>query len=215
MATRYGDDRSRRSAPVLSVAPDYELKRAAAQEWYQTWIKTRSLQEHLGVDRSNHQSIVAMATDEMPSVLGEWGCTHELWARIRNKRVLLEYAESGDEAKARERLKMLRHSRSVLGISTPMPALLATVGCDEALWAQIRSKASLVQLAEAGDEAGLRAKLLDPRRLDQGIGERLRVASRIVSNHTRGQAKLCVSETGGAYNSGQSGVTDAFGSAFW
>jgi len=159
VATRYGDDRSRRSAPVLSVAPDYELKRAAAQEWYQTWIKTRSLQEHLGVDRSNHQSIVAMATDEMPSVLGEWGCTHELWAKIRSKRVLLEYAESGDEAKARERLKMLRHSRSVLGISTPMPALLAAVGCDEALWAQIRSKASLVQLAEAGDEAGLRAKL--------------------------------------------------------
>ena len=159
VATRYGDDRSRCNAPVLSVTPDYELKRAAAQEWYRTWIKTSTLQEHLGVTRSNHQSIVAMATEEMPSVLGEWGCTHELWAKIRSKKVLLEYAESGDEAKARERLKMLRHSRSVLGISTPMPALLATVGCDEALWTQIRSKASLVKLAEAGDEAGLRAKL--------------------------------------------------------
>ena len=161
-------DRSRYSAPVLSIAapelaPDYEQKRAAGQEWYRTWIKTRSLQEHLGVGRSNYQSIVAMAADEMPSVLGEWGCTHELWAKIRSKRVLLEYAKSGDEAKARERLKMLRHSRSVLGISTPMPALLATVGCDEALWAQIRSKTVLVKLAEAGDEVELRAKLEEIR----------------------------------------------------
>lgn len=67
----------------------------------------------------------------------------------------------------------------------------------------------------AGDEAGLRAKLVDPKRLDQGIGERLRIAHRVVTNLTHGQARVCVSETGGAYNSGQRGVTDAFGSAFW
>jgi len=146
------------AAPEL--APDYEQQQKRAQEWYRTWIKTRSLQQHLGI---RHQSIIAMAADEMPSVLGEWGCTHELWAKIRSKRVLLEYAKSGDEAKARERLKMLRHSRSVLGISTPMPALLQTVGCDETLWAQIRSKTVLVKLAEAGDEVELRAKLEEIR----------------------------------------------------
>ena len=123
VAARYGDDRSRRSAPVLSVAPDYELKRAAAQEWYRTWIKTRSLQEHLGVDRSNYQSIVAMATDEMPSVLGEWGCTHELWARIRisaccwstPSRATRRGAGAAEDAAP----------RAPSCISTPMPALLA------------------------------------------------------------------------------------------
>ena len=67
----------------------------------------------------------------------------------------------------------------------------------------------------AGDEANLRSKLLDPRRLDQGIHDRLRTIARIVTNHTHGQAHLCVSETGGAYNSGQSGVTDSFASLFW
>ena len=67
----------------------------------------------------------------------------------------------------------------------------------------------------AGDEFGLRAKLLDPKRLDQTIADRLRLAARVVTNRTRGQARLCVSETGGAYNSGQRGVTDAFGSTFW
>jgi hypothetical protein len=95
----------------------------------------------------------------MPSVLAEWGCTADLWSKIRSKNVLLEYARTGEEVKARERLKMLRHSRSVLGISTPMPALLEKCGCDEALWSQIRSKTVLVKLAEAGDEAQLRAKL--------------------------------------------------------
>ena len=154
--------RSRYSAPCATIANpvlalDYEQQQARGQEWYRTWIKTRSLQQHLGV---RHPSIVAkVQTDDMPSVLGEWGCTAELWAKIRSKRVLLEYARTGEEAKARERLKMLRHSRSVLGISTPMPALVEQAGCDEALWDQVRSKSVLAKLAEAGDEVQLRAKL--------------------------------------------------------
>ena len=67
----------------------------------------------------------------------------------------------------------------------------------------------------AGDDPTLHSKLTDPRRLDGAIAERLRVASRIVSNRTGGRVRLAVSETGGAYNSGQRGLTDAFASAFW
>ena len=67
----------------------------------------------------------------------------------------------------------------------------------------------------AGDDPELRTKMMDPKRLDQSIGERLRLASRLVTNRTRGLAKVCVSETGGAYNSGQRGATDSFGSSFW
>lgn len=68
--------------------------------------------------------------------------------------------------------------------------------------------------AELG-QRNLRSKLIDPRRLDQQIVERLHLAERLVLNRTRRQARLFVSETGGAYNSGQAGVTDAFGSSFW
>ena len=68
----------------------------------------------------------------------------------------------------------------------------------------------------AGDGVAImHAKVLDPRKLETSISDRLRKASQTVRNKTRGQARLCVSETGGAYNSGQSGVTDSFASSFW
>ena len=34
-------------------------------------------------------------------------------------------------------------------------------------------------------------------------------------NRTAGAAEVALSETGGAYNSGQRGTTDAFASCFW
>ena len=61
----------------------------------------------------------------------------------------------------------------------------------------------------------VQAKLLDPRKLDASIVDRLRLSSRLVTNRTAGRARVCVSETGGSYNSGQQGVTDAFGSSIW
>ena len=38
----------------------------------------------------------------------EWGVDAELWRETRNKQALLELAEAGDEAKARERIAFLR-----------------------------------------------------------------------------------------------------------
>ena len=67
----------------------------------------------------------------------------------------------------------------------------------------------------AGDEANLRAKLTDPSRFDEMIGQRLRKVARAVINRTKGTLHMAVSETGGAYNSGQAGVSNAFGSSFW
>ena len=87
----------------------------------------------------------------------------------------------------------------------------------------------------AGDSSRMLAKVTDPRKLDAALGDRLRLAARVILNRTsgisgsgpgapgvgsvgqaqRGHLRLCVSETGGAYNSGQAGVTDAFGSSFW
>ena len=68
----------------------------------------------------------------------------------------------------------------------------------------------------AGGESGgaLLGKLLDPKHLEQSA-ERLRGMARAVRNHSKGNAKLCVSETGGAYNSGARGLTDAYASGFW
>ena len=39
--------------------------------------------------------------------------------------------------------------------------------------------------------------------------------ARLVRNRTGGTAEVALSETGGAYNSGQHGTTDAFASCFW
>lgn len=44
---------------------------------------------------------------------------------------------------------------------------------------------------------------------------RMPQAARVLSNRSGGVARLSVSETGGAYNSGQDGVTNAFVSGFW
>jgi len=168
VVTRLPTRRTRSCVPVANApaelwsgSVDYTSEQQRAREWYNTWIKTRSLQNTI-----RHASVVAMApVAEMPAVLAEWGCDETLWAKVRNKKALLDWAATGDEAKARERIRMLKHSRSVLGISTPMPAMLKECGCDEELWAQIRSKATLTKLAEAGDEAQVRAKLEQIRAL--------------------------------------------------
>ena len=66
----------------------------------------------------------------------------------------------------------------------------------------------------AGDLAEMHAKVLSPKHLD-GTNDRLKQAARLVRNRTGGVAEVGVSETGGAYNSGQRGTTDAFASTFW
>jgi hypothetical protein len=66
----------------------------------------------------------------------------------------------------------------------------------------------------AGNLAEMHGKLLSPRHLD-GSAERLKQVARLVRNRTGGAAEVALSETGGAYNSGQRGTTDAFASCFW
>ena len=66
----------------------------------------------------------------------------------------------------------------------------------------------------AGNLAAMHGKLLSPRHLD-GSAERLKQVARLVRNRTGGAAEVALSETGGAYNSGQRGTTDAFASCFW
>ena len=66
----------------------------------------------------------------------------------------------------------------------------------------------------AGDASELQAKILDPKKLD-GAADKLRKAVRFVQNRTGGAAECAISESGGAYNSGQRGATDAFVSGFW
>ena len=56
--------------------------------------------------------------------------------------------------------------------------------------------------------------MLSPKHLD-GTNDRLKQAARLVRNRTGGVAEVGVTETGGAYNSGQRGTTDAFASTFW
>ena len=45
---------------------------------------------------------------KLTPTLIEWGVDAELWRETRNKQALLELAEAGDEAKARERIAFLR-----------------------------------------------------------------------------------------------------------
>jgi len=74
---------------------------------------------------------------------------------------LVRLAEVGDEAAAKERLAMIRGAPSVTGADEGlvMPDKLAEWGCDEELWAAVRSKAALVKLVEAGDEEQARQRL--------------------------------------------------------
>merc|ERR1740130_488434 len=105
-----------------------------------------------------HALVVAEEVVAMPALLGAWGYDAALWSQIRSKRILLEWAQDGGaeaEVKAKERLDTIRQMTSAE--AAPMPAFLAQCGCDEALWSSIRSKASLVQLAAAGDEAAVKA----------------------------------------------------------
>lgn len=132
--------------------PAYQQERKRAQDWFRTWSQRG---RHAGVA----QMLAELSPAEMPAVLGEWGCDAELWSKIRSKRALLEWARTGQEAKARERLELLRNAPSVLGASAAMPALAAQCGCDDALWSKIRSKAALLKLAEAGEEAQLRTRI--------------------------------------------------------
>jgi hypothetical protein len=110
---------------------------------------------------SRHALVVAEEAGEaMPALLSEWGYDAALWSQIRSKRILMEWAQDGGaeaEVKAKERLATIRQMTSAE--AAPMPAFLAQCGCDEALWSNIRSKASLVRLAEGGDEAAVKARL--------------------------------------------------------
>lgn len=60
---------------------------------------------------------------------------------------------------ARERIDTLRKSPSITGAPIELPAKLAGWGLDESTWSQIRSKATLLALADADDEAAARAKI--------------------------------------------------------
>ena len=61
---------------------------------------------------------------------------------------------------------------------------------------------------------GLQRKALSARLFDRNAGW-LRTAAALVITRSRGAADVGVSETGGCYNSGKRGLSDAFGSTFW
>ena len=77
VVTRLPTRRTRSCVPVANApaqlssgSVDYTSEQQRAREWYNTWIKTRSLQNTI-----RHASVVAMApVAEMPAVLAEWGC---------------------------------------------------------------------------------------------------------------------------------------------
>ena len=102
---------------------------------------------------------VSLEAIEMPAILAEWGCDDELWSKVRSKEALVKMADAGDETAARERIATLRNAPSVTGAEVPMPQQLEAWGCDAALWAQVRSKKTLLKLAEDGDEVAARAKM--------------------------------------------------------
>ena len=61
---------------------------------------------------------------------------------------------------------------------------------------------------------GLQRKALSARLFDRNAGW-LRTAAALVITRSRGAADVGVSETGGCYNSGKRGLSDAFGSTLW
>merc|ERR1719387_2619564 len=95
---------------------------------------------------------------ELPPILKEWGCNEEMWAKVRSKQVLVDMANAGDEAGAKDRIAMLRRSPTISGGSLDMPPVLQEWGCDEELWAKVRAKRVLIQMASAGDEAGAKER---------------------------------------------------------
>merc|ERR1719387_1665536 len=106
---------------------------------------------------------------EMPPVLQEWGCDEELWGKVwtQERQALIDMANAGDEAGAKERIAMLRRSPSITGERLPqsslgnleMPPILQEWGCDEELWASVRSKRTLIELANAGDEESAKGRI--------------------------------------------------------
>ena len=79
-----------------------------------------------------------------------------------SKKVLREWAENGEEDKARERLEMLRNAPSIVAATkAAVPAELAALGCDAATWTEMRdkTKAALLKSVQAGDEAAVRERL--------------------------------------------------------
>ena len=103
-------------APQRTGVATVEQQRRHAQQWWATAMRSRSR-------RSAIVAELYPSTTEMPAQLAEWGCDSELWAKIRSKRILIEWAQSGEEAKARERLELLRNAPSVL--ATPAAAAKA------------------------------------------------------------------------------------------
>jgi hypothetical protein len=94
------------------------------------------------------------ASPHMPPVLLEWGCDAALWEMVRGKQALIKLADAGDEAACRERIAMLRRSPSITKRDdiSEMPAVLSDWGCDVQLWARVKSKAALAELAALGAE---------------------------------------------------------------
>jgi len=95
---------------------------------------------------------------KMPAVLIAWGCDEELWQKVRSKQALVRLAEEGNEAAARERIRMLRNSPSVSGQGVALTPELAALGVDEEMWQGVRSKSTLIRLATE-DEGVARARI--------------------------------------------------------
>jgi hypothetical protein len=118
--------------------------------------------------------------EEMPAVLGKWGCDAELWSKIHNKQKLLKYASGGQEDKARRFIERVRNSvanaqaaaaraqpHPTAAASPEMPPLLAEWGCDEELWLATQSKSKLQRFAKDGDEQRARRLIAAVRKSEQ------------------------------------------------
>lgn len=88
----------------------------------------------------------------LPAELKLLGCDDELWGKIRAKEAFVRLIDAGDEAGLKARLDQVRNAPSITGEEWAMPAVLAEWGCTEDLWAQIRSKRNLLEVARNGDE---------------------------------------------------------------
>ena len=128
---------------IIRVAPP----RGTAPRMNVAYERLKAIEEQ---DRAPKPEVV------MPRILEAWGCDAELWAKVRSKGSLIKLANAGDEQTARERIAMLRNAPSVTGVSIALPAELVALGCDEATWAKVRSKRSLITLAAEDKEAARR-----------------------------------------------------------
>lgn len=99
---------ARRAAPLRALTDsEYLVAQQNARSWYR-----------------RHASVLAelvadSAKEDMPAILGEWGCDAQLWAKVRSKKPLIEWARDGEEAKARERIDMLKNAPSVVAPKKP------------------------------------------------------------------------------------------------